>query len=275
MKKKDEKNYSGLKELSILIKGAGEMATGVAHRLYVAGIRNIIMTEIPAPLSVRRSVSFCEAVFEGAMEVEGVKAEKIDHIEDCRSVWERHGVAVFVDPQWRSISALKPHVVIDAIMAKRNLGTKKDEAPLVIGIGPGFTAQEDVHVVIESNRGHNLGRTLYRGAAEPYTGIPGQMMTYTKERVLRAPIAGMIRHVRALGDSVKAGDLVARVDDTPVFAPIDGILRGLIREIAVTEGEKIGDVDPRAKPEYCHTISEKARAIGGGVLEAIMHVFNK
>lgn len=272
--RKDERNHGNLKELSILIKGAGEMATGVAHRLYMAGMRNIVMTEIPAPLSVRRMVSFCEAVYEGSMEVEGVRAEKIDRIEDCRSVWERNYVAVLIDPQWRSINVLKPDVVIDAVMAKRNLGTRKDEAPLVIGIGPGFTAQEDVHVVVESNRGHDLGRTLYRGSAEPYTGIPGQMMTYTKERVLRAPIAGMVKHVRALGDNVKTGDLVLKVDDTPLFAPIDGVLRGLIREIIVTKGEKIGDIDPRVKPEYCHTISEKARAIGGGVLEAIMHVYN-
>jgi xanthine dehydrogenase accessory factor len=267
-------NSPNLTELSIFMKGAGEMATGVAHRLYMAGIRNIVMTEIPAPLSVRRAVSFCEAVFEGVMEVEGVKAEKIDRIEDSGPVWAKQNIAVLVDPQWRSINVLKPHVVVDAIMAKRNLGTSKDEAPLVIGVGPGFTAQEDVHIVVESNRGHDLGRTLYSGAAEPYTGVPGQMMTYTKERVLRAPIAGMVKHIRALGDSVKKGDLIMKVDNTPIFAPIDGVLRGLIREISVVEGEKIGDVDPRAKKIYCYTISEKARAIGGGVLEAIMRVFN-
>ena len=267
-------NSPNLAELSVLVKGAGEMATGIAHRLYMAGIRNIVMTEIPAPLSVRRTVSFCEAVFEGVMEVEGVKAEKIDRIEDSRSVWAKRNIAVLIDPQWRSVNVLKPHVVVDAVMAKRNLGTKKDEAPLVIGVGPGFTAQRDVHIVVESNRGHDLGRTLYKGAAEPYTGVPGQMMAYTKERVLRAPIAGMVKHVRALGDSVGKGDLIAKVDNMPIFAPIDGILRGLIREISVAEGEKIGDIDPRAKKTYCYTISEKARAIGGGVLEAIMHIFN-
>jgi xanthine dehydrogenase accessory factor len=261
-------------DLFIVIKGAGEMASGVAHRLYMAGMRHILMTEIPEPLSVRRMVSFCEAVFEGSMEIEGVRAECIRRVEDVRSAWEKHDIAVLVDPQWQSVGILKPHVVVDAVMAKRNLGTRKDEAPLVIGVGPGFTAHEDVHIVIESNRGHDLGRTIYDGSTEPYTGIPGQMMAYTKERVLRAPVAGSVKHVRALGDQVKMGDHILSVDNTLLLAPIDGILRGLIREIYVAKDEKIGDIDPRGKVEYCHTISEKARAIGGGVLEAIMHVYN-
>ena len=161
------------------------------------------------------------------------------------------------------------------VMAKRNLGTRKDEAPLVIGVGPGFTTGDDVHIVVESNRGHDLGRTIYEGAAEPYTGIPGQTMAYTKERVLRAPVAGRVKHMRALGDSVKTGDIILTIDNIPLLAPIDGILRGLIREISVAKDEKVGDIDPRGKVEYCHTISDKARAIGGGVLEAIMHVYNK
>ena len=264
-----------LNELKIVIKGAGEMASGVAHRLYMAGMRNILMTEIPEPLSVRRMVSFCEAIFEGNMEVEGVRAECIQHVEDVRSAWKKHNIAVLVDPQWQSVGVLKPHVVVDATMVKRNLGTRKDEAPLVIGVGPGFTTGDDVHIVVESNRGHDLGRTIYEGAAEPYTGIPGQMMAYTKERVLRAPVAGRVKHVRVLGDSVKTGDLILTVDNTPLLAPIDGILRGLIREISVVKDEKVGDIDPRGKVEYCHTISDKARAIGGGVLEAIMHVYNQ
>jgi xanthine dehydrogenase accessory factor len=262
-------------ELSIVIKGAGEMASGVAHRLYMAGMRNILMTEIPEPLSVRRMVSFCESVFEGEVKVEGVRAECIGHADDVRSVWEKHNIAVLVDPQWQSIGIVKPHVVVDVTMVKRNLGTRKDEAPLVIGVGPGFAAGHDVHIVVESNRGHDLGRTIYEGTAEPYTGIPGKMMAYTKERVLRAPVAGRVKHVRLLGDSVKTGDLILTIDNTPLIAPIDGILRGLIREISVVKDEKVGDIDPRGKVEYCHTISDKARAIGGGVLEAIMHVYNQ
>jgi xanthine dehydrogenase accessory factor len=272
--KRNHKEQVYLNELKIVIKGAGEMASGIAHRLYMAGLRNILMTEIPEPLSVRRMVSFCEAVFEGDMEVEGVRAEYIQHIEDVRTAWKKHNIAILVDPQWQSVGIFKPHVVVDAVMAKRNLGTRKDEAPLVIGVGPGFTVHDDVHIVVESNRGHSLGRTIYEGAAEPYTGIPGQMMAYTKERVLRAPVAGRVKHVRALGDSVKTGDLILSVDNIPLLASIDGILRGLIREISVAKDEKVGDIDPRAKVEYCRTISEKARAIGGGVLEAILHVYN-
>jgi xanthine dehydrogenase accessory factor len=273
--KTNRKEQIYLNELKIVIKGAGEMASGVAHRLYMAGMRNIVMTEIPEPLSVRRMVSFCEAIFEGNMEVEGVGAECVQHVEDVRSAWKKQNIAVLVDPQWQSVALLKPHVVVDAIMAKCNLGTRKDEAPLVIGVGPGFIAHDDVHIVVESNRGHDLGRTMYEGTAEPYTGIPGQMMAYTRERVLRAPVAGRVKHVRALGDSVKTGDLILSVDNTPLLASIDGILRGLIREISVAKDEKVGDIDPRGKVEYCHTISEKARAIGGGVLEAILHIYNQ
>jgi xanthine dehydrogenase accessory factor len=273
--KRNDREQIYLNELKIVIKGAGEMASGVAHRLYMAGMRNIVMTEIPEPLSVRRMVSFCEAIFEGNMEVEGVGAECVKHVEDVRSAWKKQNIAVLVDPQWQSVALLKPHVVVDAVMAKRNLGTRKDEAPLVIGVGPGFIAHDDVHIVVESNRGHDLGRTMYEGAAEPYSGIPGQMMAYTKERVLRAPVAGRVKHVRALGDSVKTGDLILSVDNTPLLASIDGILRGLIREISVAKDEKVGDIDPRGKVEYCHTISEKARAIGGGVLEAILHLYNQ
>jgi xanthine dehydrogenase accessory factor len=274
-KQTNDKARVCLNELRIIIKGAGEMASGVAHRLYMAGMRSIVMTEIPEPLSVRRMVSFCEAIFEGNMEVEGVRAEYVQRIEDVRAAWAKHDMAVIVDPQWQSVGLLKPHVVIDAIMVKRNAGTRKDEAPLVIGVGPGFTAGDDVHIVVESNRGHDLGRALYEGAAEAYTGIPGQTMTYAKERVLRAPVAGRVKHVRVLGDKVKTGDLVLTVDNAPLPAPIDGILRGLIREISVSRDEKVGDIDPRGKVEYCHTISDKARSIGGGVLEAIMHVYNQ
>ncbi|MCX8110346.1 MAG: selenium-dependent molybdenum cofactor biosynthesis protein YqeB, partial [Syntrophorhabdaceae bacterium] len=184
----------------------------------------------------------------------------------------RERIGVIVDPQWKAIDNLRPHIVIDAIMAKRNLGTKKHEAPIVIAVGPGFTAPVDCHAVVESNRGHNLGRVFYEGSAEPHTGIPGPVMGITSERVLRSNRAGQIRHIKSIGDEVKKGDIVMYIDDTPVIATIDGILRGLIREIYVTENEKIGDIDPRAKKEYCYTISEKARAIGGGVLEAVMHL---
>jgi xanthine dehydrogenase accessory factor len=175
---------------------------------------------------------------------------------------------------WKIIADIIPDVIVDAIMAKRNLGTVKDEAPLVIGVGPGFSAPRMVHVVVESNRGHNLGRAIYEGAAEAFTGMPGLTAGFSRERVLRSPHGGMVRHARSIGDKVGAGDTVLHVDATPVRAAIDGIVRGLIREIRVREDEKVGDIEPRGDISYCYTISDKARAIGGGVLEAIMHHLN-
>jgi len=264
-----------LNELIVVIKGAGEMATGIAHRLYMSHIRQIVMTEIPEPISVRRTVAFSEVVYDGEMTAEGVHAELIQSVDKVQDIWQKKKIAVIVDPKWTIVSILKPDIVIDAIMAKKNLGTKKTEASFVLGVGPGFTAPTDVHAVVESNRGHNLGRVFYDGAAEPHTGIPGPTMGYTSERVLRSPHTGLVKHVKILGDSVKKGEIVLYIDETPVNATIDGLLRGLIREIRVKDNEKIGDIDPRGVKEFCFTITEKARAIGGGVLEAIMHEFNK
>lgn len=258
----------------VVIKGAGEMASGIAHRLYRSGITRILMLEAENPLCVRRSVSFCEAVHDGGAEVEKIRARLVPDLSDVPGAWQSGEIAVTVDPAWRSVKDLRPDIVIDAIMAKRNLGTRRDEAPLVIGVGPGFTAPHDVHAVIESNRGHDLGRVIYDGSAEPYTGIPGEIKGMAKERVLRAPVAGQVRHARKPGDEVKKDDLVLYVGDAPVYAPFDGILRGLIREMTVEKGEKVGDVDPRAKREYCFTISEKARGIAGGVLEAVLHHYS-
>lgn len=264
-----------MKNVKVLIKGAGEMATGIAHRLFMANIRHIVMTEIAQPVTVRRTVAFSEAVYLGRMEVEGVRARRILGPANYGSVWEAGEIEVIVDPQWRSARDIDPGVVIDATMMKHYTGTNKDEAPLVIGIGPGFTAPDNVHAVVESNRGHNLGKVIFEGSAEPHTGIPGANMGYTMERVLRAPYGGTIRHVRSIGDMVSKGDLILYIGETPVYASIDGMLRGLIREITVVADEKIGDIDPRGIVEYCYTITEKARAIGGGVLEAMMHFLNR
>jgi len=264
-----------LEDLSVIIKGAGEMASGIAHRLYRAGVGRIAMLEIERPLCVRRFVSFCEAVYDGHTEVEGVTAELVGDTNSIERVWGSGRVAVVVDPEWKTIGTLLPDVIIDAIMAKRNLGTTKVEAPFVIGVGPGFTAPSDVHAVVESNRGHDLGRVIYGGSAEPYTGRPGEMKGVGMERVLRAPTAGMVRHVHHIGDEVKKGELILYVENAPVHAPFDGMLRGLIREIDVENREKVGDVDPRAKKEYCYSISDKARAIGGGVLEALFHEYHE
>jgi xanthine dehydrogenase accessory factor len=261
------------KNFRIVIKGAGEMATGIAHRLFMANFKNIIMTEIPKPICVRRTVAFSEAVYEKKTEVEDVTAEYAENLREVFDIWKREHIAVMVDSKWGIVWELKPNAVVDAIMAKKNIGTRKDEAPIVIGVGPGFRAPSDVHTVIESNRGHHLGRAIYNGSAEAHTGIPGPTMGYTKERVLRAPHSGTIKHVRGIGSEVKKGDLILYVGKTLVFASIDGILRGLIREIDVTANEKIADIDPRGNKEYCYTITEKARAIGGGVLEALLHLY--
>ena len=264
-----------MKDLRVVVKGAGEMATGIAHRLFMAGLTRIIMTDMARPLAVRRGVAFCEAVHEGSMEVEGVRAELIQDVRAVDTVWKRRCVGVIIDPAWKVVAELKPDVVVDAIMAKRrNTGTRTAEAPLVIGVGPGFTAPDDVHVVIESNRGHDLGRLIYEGEAEPFTGMPGATEGVRDERVLRAPKAGRVKQVKAIGDPVSRGEIVLYVDQEPIHAAIGGIVRGLIREIEVTTNEKVGDIDPRAVRSNCFTISDKARAIAGGVLEAIMHRYN-
>jgi xanthine dehydrogenase accessory factor len=258
-----------MKDLTIIIKGAGEMASGIAHRLFTAGMTRICMIEIDNPLCVRRSVSFCEAVFEQKAEVEGVAAVLVRDRAGLTEAWDRNQIGVMVDPAWSIITELKPDVVIDAILAKRNLGTNKDEAPLVIGVGPGFSAPDIVHAVIESNRGPNLGKAIYKGSAEAFTGIPAARAGYSWERVVRAPHAGKVRLVKTIGDNIKAGDTILFVNATPVQAVIDGVVRGLIREIDVSDGEKIGDIEPTSDPSCCHSISDKAKTIGSGVLEAV------
>lgn len=265
-----------LRSLKIGIKGAGEMASSVAWCLHMANMRNIFMMDIPFPLAVRRQVSFCEAVHEGSKVVEGVEAIKADSVEDVQRIWTKGNIAVLVDPNWMSRKVLKPDVMIDAILAKKNLGTKRVEASLVIGLGPGFVAAGDVHIVIETNRGHNLGRMITSGRAEANSGIPGSINGYSMERVLRAPINGLFSAKRSIGDLVEKDEVVGIVDGADVRAKIKGVIRGLIRSgIRVTQGLKLGDIDPRGDKSYCFTISDKGRAIGGAVLEAILKVYNK
>jgi xanthine dehydrogenase accessory factor len=261
-----------LKELTVVIKGAGEMATGIACRLYMANITNIVMLEIPQPLAVRRTVAFCESIHQKDVEVEGIKGVLAGDLDELFHLWNEKQIGVMIDPEWKIVESLRPDVLIDAIMAKRNLGTRKDEAPLVVGVGPGFTAPDNVHVVVESNRGHNLGRAIYAGSAEPYTGMPGLTAGFARERVLRSPHEGSVHHTgKSIEDPVVKGEIVLYVDSTPVLASIDGILRGLVNEIHVKADEKIGDIEPRNEVSYCSTISDKARAIAGGVLEAVLH----
>ena len=264
-----------LKDRVIIIKGAGEMATGIACRLYRANFRRILMLETSSPLAVRRQVSFCEAVYENSMTVEGIEAVRIGDDIERHAVWAGGKIAVQVDPQAKSNSRCKPDVFIDATLAKRNLGTSRADAPLVIALGPGFTAGTDCHVVVETNRGHNLGRLIDSGPAAENTGIPGDIGGYTAERVLRAPASGLLITDKQIGDHVRKGEDICRVGTADVSAQIDGILRGLIRPGSiVAKGLKIGDVDPRGELGYCDTISEKARALGGAVLEAMLAVYN-
>jgi len=265
-----------LQEIIVGIKGAGEMASGVAWRLYMANIRRIYMMEVAQPLAVRRLVSFCEAVYDKTQTVEAVTAALVADKAAIHKAWADDRIAVIVDPGWSTLERIRPDVVVDAILAKKNLGTSVAEAPLVVGLGPGFRAGRDAHMVIETNRGHNLGRIITSGSAEPDTGVPGSISGYTRQRVLRGPVDGSFRSKAAIGGLAKKGDVVGHVDRSEVRAEIDGVIRGLIRSgTQVGKGMKIGDIDPRGDTRYCATISEKARAIGGAVLEAVLRAYLK
>jgi xanthine dehydrogenase accessory factor len=272
---KENKPTSEMSRLRVLIRGAGEMASGVAVRLFRSNFR-VALTEIPAPLCIRRRVSFCEALFQERVSVEGCEAVLARNPDEVHRAWSEGTMAVIVDPDLAELATLAPDVLVDAILAKKNLNLHKDLAELVIALGPGFTAGPDAHVVIETNRGHNLGRLLYSGQAESNTGVPGDIAGQSKLRVLRAPADGPFETELEIGASVKGGQVVARVDGKPLVSELDGTLRGLIRPGAlVWSGLKVGDVDPRGKRDYCWTVSDKARAIGGSVLEAIMAHYNR
>ncbi len=263
-------------ELVVLIRGAGEMASGVVHRLHRCHFK-VCMTEIPEPLAVRREVAFSEAIYDGKKEVEGVQARLISRPEEIEAAWKSDEIPILIDPDAKKTrELLKPDIMIDAILAKKNLGTKISDAALVIGLGPGFTAGKDVHLVVETNRGHDLGRVILKGSAEVDTGIPGEIGGHTIERLLRTMKKGIFHPQKSIGERVNRGAVVAVSDDFPVIAKISGVVRGLLRDgVEVKKGMKVGDIDPRGKRELCFTISEKARAIGGGVLEGILYWFNK
>jgi xanthine dehydrogenase accessory factor len=262
-------------DILVLVKGAGDLATGVAYRLHRAGFP-VVMTEIAEPTPVRRTVSFAEAVYEGETQVEGLRARLVAGPAAVRQAIAEGLIPVVVDPEARLVPELRPMVVVDAIIAKRNVGTSKLDAPIVIGLGPGFVAGEDVHAVVETNRGHYLGRVFLSGSAEPNTGVPGPVGGYTTERLLRAPVEGTFASVCSIGDQVEKGEVAARVDGEPVLAGVGGVLRGLVRDgLHVTKGMKIGDVDPRAARDHCFTISDKGLAIGGGVLEAVLFLLHR
>lgn len=256
----------------ILIKGAGDLATGVANRLKKCGF-DIVMTEISKPTTVRRTVAFSQAVYDKEVEVEGVKGVLASKKEDINKIISDGNIAIIVDEEAKIADEIKPDIIIDAIIAKKNLGTHIDDAPIVIALGPGFTAGVDCDCVIETKRGHYLGKTIYSGSAIPNTGVPGDVGGFTKERIIRATDDGKILPVSKIGDYVKKGDIVAYVNETPIFAQLDGIVRGMLqKDVSVFKGMKSGDIDPRCEKNHCFTISDKARSIGGGVLEAILYL---
>ena len=254
----------------IWIRGAGDLATGIALRLYRSGF-DIVMSDIAVPTTVRRTVAFSPAVYTGEASVEGITGKLCENISMIDTVMESGCIPVIVDPSGEIMKEYKPDIIVDAIIAKTNIGTKITDADIVIGVGPGFNAGVDCHAVVETKRGHNLGRVLWSGSAYPNTGVPGNIGGYTVERIIRATADGVFKAKVNIGDYVKAGDLLAYCDETPVYANIDGIVRGLLQDgVKVKTGMKSGDVDPRAEREYCFTVSDKASAIGGGVLEAIL-----
>jgi len=254
----------------VAIRGGGDLASGVALRLYHSGIK-VLITELTQPLNVRRYVSFGEAVYQGTFTVEGVTAVLAGNSKEARNALAENRIPVMVDPSCEICGELEPLVMIDARMTKRYADADMQDAPLVIGLGPGFTAGENCHVVIETNRGHFLGRVIRRGSAQPDTGLPETVLGKQAERVLRAPADGVLAASKSIGEHVEQGETILKVDGVDLTAPFTGVLRGLLHDgVPVRRGMKIGDLDPRDDPAYAKIVSEKSLAIGGGVLEAIL-----
>lgn len=258
------------RQVRVLVRGGGDLGSGVVYRLCRTGFP-VIVLELENPLCVRRAVCFAAAMWEETVTIDGVTARRVSGWPAVEAALQARSVPVVADAAGDVLAAWQPVVVVDARMAKRNLGTSLADAPLVVALGPGFEAGVDCHAVIETNRGHFLGRVFWQGQAEPDTGVPGYVNDIATRRVLRAPADGFIRPLKQIGDRVQKDEIVATVGGQPVVAAFAGILRGMIHEqVPVTQGLKIGDVDPRARREHCFTISEKSLAIGGGVLEAIL-----
>lgn len=256
----------------VVVRGAGDIATGVICRLHEAGFP-VVALDIKQPTVIRRSVSFAPAIFDGTCVVEGVEAQRCSTILSIAKALAQGKVAVCSDAKASLVATLKPALVVDAILAKRNLGTTKDMAPVVIALGPGFEAGHDCHAIVETKRGHHLGRVLYQGSAAPNTGIPGNIAGYAEERVIHAPVAGVVEVVRDIGESVSQGEVIATIDGVAVQATLSGVVRGMIApRTKVSLGLKMADIDPRNERSYCFSISDKARSIGGGVLEALLHL---
>lgn len=258
--------------LHVVVKGGGDLGTGVAWRLHRCGFR-VLVTETAQPTVIRRAVAFASAVYEGTITVDGITARLATDDAGMAAAWAAGEVPVLVDPEGAVIQRLWPDAVVDAVMAKRNTGTRITDAPVVVALGPGFTAGVDCHAVVETNRGHDLGRVILEGSAEPNTGVPGSVGGESARRVLRAPTEGVFRAARTIGDRVRVGEVVAYTDDAPIRSPLDGVVRGLLHDgLRTHTGMKVGDVDPRGVVSHCFTVSDKALAIAGGVVEAILYL---
>ncbi|HLF26984.1 MAG TPA: selenium-dependent molybdenum cofactor biosynthesis protein YqeB [Anaerolineae bacterium] len=258
--------------LLVAVRGGGDLGTGVALRLQRAHFR-VVVLEAPQPTVIRRAVAFAAAVYDGSVAVEDTTARLARFDDDLASIGARGEVPVLVDPQAASLSRLRPAALVDAIMAKRNTGTRIDAAPIVVALGPGFVAGGDCHAVVETNRGHSLGRVYYSGSAQADTGTPGTLGSEDAKRALRAPGGGEFRALKKIGERVTKGEVVGRVGELPIAAQIAGVLRGVLHDgLTVSAGMKVADVDPRGMAEHCFTVSDKSWAVGGGVLEAVLHL---
>lgn len=255
----------------IVVRGGGDIATGTIHRLRRCGYP-VLVLETKNPAAIRRKVAVCEAVFDGLVEIEGVLCQRADSFKDAQKIMQADRAALLVDENAQVLELFKPHILVDGILAKKNLGTNRSMADFTIALGPGFVAGIDVDCVVETMRGHQLGRLIYEGQAMPDTGIPGLIQGIGRERVLHAKAAGTIQNISQISDFVEKGQVIAKIEDVPVRASISGILRGIIRDgYPVAKGLKIADIDPRASEKAnCFTISDKARCISGGVVEALL-----
>lgn len=259
----------------VILRGGGDVGTGIAYRLFKAGYK-VIVLDIEKPSLIRRTVSFSEAIYSGKIVVEGVKAVLTKNIDEVYEAIDCGFVPVCIDPNMDILNIIKPLAIVDSIIAKKNMGMTKDLANITIGVGPGFTAGVDVDLVIESNRGHYLGKVIDGGQAEEDTGNPGNIIGFEEERIVRAQASGIVKNFYSIGDMVEEGDVICEINGVNTLANLSGVLRGMIKDgFHVKKGMKIGDIDPRGIKEYVYTISDKARAIGGGVLEGIMHLSNK
>lgn len=269
--------HARFNDILVVVKGGGDLASGAAYRLKRSGFA-LIMTELPAPLLVRRTVCYGEAVYNGEVTLEGLIARRVNTYAEAQTLATSEMIPVLADPKASIVAKLRPEVVVDAIMAKVNTGTTIHDAPLVVALGPGFSAGQDCHAVIETNRGHWLGRVIYpgcgpavNGQAQPDTRTPGVIENRAADRVLRAPAAGQVTPHAQIGNRIAAGQLIATINGHEIRAAFPGVLRGLVHsDVQVTPGMKIGDLDPRGDASHSFTISDKSLAIGGGVLEAIL-----